>query len=248
MELWSNNTMKLNDDQKTPVVARRLDLPCSMTDFSPPPYPVQIKFVRNGDQWRLVALTSPGKPPQIARWLEQYGPVSIYIGTGISPRVLRANFDRLPGKWEQIVQGVNMQFAQMTPEGVVSIFIEDTAPRVEKFLASMETGDPQIRARKAHMDPDKVQLTPRQLEVLSVAVALGYYEVPHKLNLRQLASKLDLSVGAVSELLRRAEALIIASYVDCLSRDRWEAEDSGAMSTEPLEPRGPYDSMVHQGV
>ncbi len=240
--------MKQNDDSKSLVVARRLDLPSDLTGFTPPPYPVQIKFVQNDDKWRLVALTSPGKPPQIARWLEQFEPVSIYIGTGISPRVLRADFDRLPGRWEKIVQAVNMQFAQLTPEGVASIFVEDAPQRMEKFLASMENGDPEIRARKSHMDPEKVQLTPRQMEVLSVAVALGYYEVPHKLNLRQLASKLDLSVGAVSELLRRAEALIITSYVDSLSRDRWDAEEQKTESIKPIEPRGMYDPVVRQGV
>jgi hypothetical protein len=232
------------------LTARRVDLPCSMTGFSPPPYPVQIKFVENEDRWRLVALTAPGKPPQIARWLEQYKPVSIYIGTGISPRVLRANFDSLPGNWEDIVRSVNMQFAQLTPEGVASIFVEDTQPRVTKFLESVESDRPEVRARKAHMEAERVKLTPRQLEVLSIAVALGYYEVPHKLNLRELAAKLDLSVGAVSELLRRAEALIITSYVDSLSRDRWDAEESKAEAIKPVEPQGYFDSMgqIRQGV
>lgn len=229
--------MKLTESKDKPMTARRVDLPSSMTGFSSPPYQIQIKFLRDEpeDQWRLVALTAPGKPPQIARWLENYDPVSIYIGTGISPRILRANFEGLPGNWAKIVNSVNLQFAQLTPEGVASLFIEDDPQRVESFLASMERGDPEVRARKAHMDPERVKLTPRQLEVLSIAVALGYYEVPHKLNLRQLAGKLDLSVGAVSELLRRAEALIITSYVDSLSKDRWDTEAAKPEETKPVE-------------
>ncbi len=213
-----------------------------MTGFNPPPVPLQMKLRRDEGHWSLIALTSPGKPPKVARWLEQYKPVSIYVGAGLSPRVLRAKFEELPGKWEEILDQVNLQFAQITPEGAASLFVEDTNDRVQQFVAMVKDQSPgeMVRSRKAHMESHPVELTPRQLEVLQVAVALGYYEVPHKLNLRTLAQKLDLSVGAVSELLRRGEALIITSYIDSLSKDRWESE----ASTEPtkvLEPSSPFE-------
>lgn len=223
-------------------MARRVDLPCSMTGFTPPPVALQMKLRRDEDHWSLIALTSPGKPPKVARWLEQYGPASIYVGAGLSPRVLRAKFEELPGKWEEILDQVNLQFAQLTPEGAASLFVEDTNERVQQFVAYAKNVGPEekVRARKSHVESHPVELTPRQLEVLQVAVALGYYEVPHKLNLRTLAEKLNLSVGAVSELLRRGEALIITSYIDSISKDRWESEAS-TEPTQVMEPSTPFD-------
>jgi DNA-binding CsgD family transcriptional regulator len=208
--------MKMSKTMSDNIVARRVDLPCSMTGFSPPPCNAQLKFEPEGSRWTMIVLCPPGKPPQVARWLEAYKPASIHIGTGLSPRILRATFDELPGRWGQML-------------------VEDVGSKVELFVQSLQLGRPEVRARKKQPDPNRVKLTPRQLEVLSLAVALGYYEVPHKLNLRELAQKLSLSVGAVSELLRRAEALVITSYIDSLSESLWES-DAVADGLQEMEP------------
>jgi DNA-binding CsgD family transcriptional regulator len=227
--------MKMSKTMSDNIVARRVDLPCSMTGFSPPPCNAQLKFEPEGSRWTMIVLCPPGKPPQVARWLEAYKPASIHIGTGLSPRILRATFDELPGRWGQMLASVQVQFAQLTPDGSASIFVEDVGSKVELFVQSLQLGRPEVRARKKQPDPNRVKLTPRQLEVLSLAVALGYYEVPHKLNLRELAQKLSLSVGAVSELLRRAEALVITSYIDSLSESLWES-DAVADGLQEMEP------------
>jgi hypothetical protein len=45
-------------------------------------------------------------------------------------------------------------------------------------------------------------------------VQMGYYDIPHRLDLRQLAKQTGISLGSLSELLRRAEAAILTHYVD----------------------------------
>lgn len=206
-----------------PILARRVDVPASQLGFSPPPCSIHIKFFPLGTGWTLVALTPPAKPAAAARWLEPYGPVSINIAPGLSPKVLRATFDKLPAVWEKFLRAVVVHYLELTPDGSASLFIEDAPEKVEKFFAELQAGNANARSRQTRGGPHRVRLTARQLEILSLAVALGYYEVPHKLNLRTLASKVGLSVGAVSELLRRGEALIVSSYVDALSEAEWQS-------------------------
>lgn len=212
----------------SPVMARRIDVAASQLGFSTPPCAVHLKFFPLGSGWTVVGLTAPGKPPVAARWLEAYSPVSIHIGAGLSPRVLRANFDKVPEPWTKILGNVVVHYLELGPDGSASLFIEDSPEKVERFVADLRTRDPTARSRQTHAGPARVRLTRRQLEILSLAVALGYYEVPHKLNLRTLATKVGLSVGAVSELLRRGEALIVANYIDALSESEWQSATQAA--------------------
>jgi predicted DNA binding protein len=54
-------------------------------------------------------------------------------------------------------------------------------------------------------------LTDRQREVLRAAVEAGYYEVPRRATHRDVAERLGLSVGTVSEHLQKAEARVFGS-------------------------------------
>lgn len=204
-----------------------------MVGFEPPPCNVHLTFVPVGDRWTLVALSAPGKPAHVARWLKKYDPTEIHLAPGLAPKLLRAHFDELPGSWGTLLTAVLVLFIELTPEGSASIFIEDSEARVERFVESVQV-DVQVRQRVTQSGTERVKLTARQLEVLALAVALGYYETPHKLNLRLLAEKLGMSVGAVSELLRRGESLIITNYVDSLSQSQW---DGGAPRAAPNESR-----------
>jgi hypothetical protein len=51
-------------------------------------------------------------------------------------------------------------------------------------------------------------LTKRQGEVLDVALDLGYYEVPRRATHRDIAERMDLSVGTVGEHLQKIEARV----------------------------------------
>ncbi|MFC6825024.1 helix-turn-helix domain-containing protein [Halopelagius fulvigenes] len=57
-------------------------------------------------------------------------------------------------------------------------------------------------------------LTDGQADLLELAVREGYYEVPRETTHRELASKLGLSAGTVSDRLQRIERRLVAAYVD----------------------------------
>ena len=55
-------------------------------------------------------------------------------------------------------------------------------------------------------------LTPRQQEVIELAVQHGYYESPRRCTLTDLADLLDVNKSVVSRILQRAEGHIITAY------------------------------------
>lgn len=232
--MFGSRTESSAESRITPIVARRIDVSADVLGFDAPPCPLQIKFLSlRAGGWTLVALTPPAKPPKVARWLERYSPSSIHIAPGLSPKVLRANFEKVPPQWDAFLDAVVVHYLQLTPDGSASLFIEDTPKKVRRFLAKVQANDEDARSRKTLAGPDRVDLTNRQLELMSVAVALGYYEIPHQVTLRDLAKKVGLSVGAVSELLRRGEALIIQDYIDTMSEKRWGSATADPESLVP---------------
>lgn len=57
------------------------------------------------------------------------------------------------------------------------------------------------------------RLTGRQREVLQAAVDQGYYEIPRKATLKEIASAVDLSRATVSEHLQKIEARLLPQLV-----------------------------------
>lgn len=199
----------------------RVDVPGEHLGFTPPPCPVHIKFRPLGTGWTVVVHTPPGRPPAAARWLETFSPISSHITPGLSPSVLRANFEGIPDPWRSFLGAVVVEYLEVAVDGSASLFIADSPEKVETFVATLRANEPLARSRLMNTDTARPLLTARQKEIICLAVALGYYEVPHKLYLRTLAKKAGISVGAVSELLRRGEALIVANYIDAISAAKW---------------------------
>lgn len=57
-------------------------------------------------------------------------------------------------------------------------------------------------------------LTERQQEILNIATDLGYYEVPRRATHRDIAERVGLNAGTVSEHLRKLEARVFAAITD----------------------------------
>jgi hypothetical protein len=219
----------------TGSVDLRVDLPCTMVGFSAPPCHVHLKFVSIGGRKALLALTDPGKPAAIQSWLDQYGPSAVHVAPGLAPKFLQADFVKLPGAWAQLLSAVHVRHLELSPDGTASLFIEGPIDQIERFVKAIKLGRPVARSRKTVPGSDRVKLTHRQLDALSKAVASGYFEIPHKLDLRQLAKKMGMSHGALSELLRRAEALVITGYIDSLAESLWDGPLPQALK-DPAAP------------
>ena len=62
-------------------------------------------------------------------------------------------------------------------------------------------------------EPPGDGLTDRQREALRTAYELGYFEVPRRASLEEIAAELDVSASSVSERLRRAQTRLIRETV-----------------------------------
>ncbi len=63
----------------------------------------------------------------------------------------------------------------------------------------------------------KREITSRQEEIVRVALDLGYFEFPKRIKLEELAVKLGLSAGTLSEILRRGEKHILSRYFESVA-------------------------------
>lgn len=66
-----------------------------------------------------------------------------------------------------------------------------------------------------HISP---KLTTKQKQALDLAVKHGFYEVPRKVELEQLAKAVKISRQAFSEHLRKAEAKLIPKLAESFSK------------------------------
>jgi predicted DNA binding protein len=60
----------------------------------------------------------------------------------------------------------------------------------------------------------RADVTPRQQEALEAALDAGYYEVPRRASVSDVAGALDCATSTAGELLRRAEAGVVAAHVE----------------------------------
>ncbi len=94
------------------------------------------------------------------------------------------------------------------------------------------TVDPHLRIVPMHRGPLRShlpELSESQTRVLSVAMAAGYYAVPRKVSLRELARRLRRSRSALSEALASVEEKLLESTVSSPSSRIW----SGKSGAEP---------------
>ena len=103
--------------------------------------------------------------------------------------------------------GLGVELTLLGTESVLGDVFAAFPDAIEQTL--LRTGD----YSEGVSDP-VASLTERQQEVLSVAVRNGYYETPRATTHRELAEKLDIAPGTVSQLLQRIEARLIGSLTE----------------------------------
>ncbi len=59
---------------------------------------------------------------------------------------------------------------------------------------------------------EETLLTPKEEEVLRVALKSGYFDVPKGIGIRGLAKKFGVSISTISEILRRGEKKVLLNY------------------------------------
>jgi predicted DNA binding protein len=96
--------------------------------------------------------------------------------------------------------------------GVATWTIVGPEPRVQKLLRTLRRSRIPFRidsVRRGLRADIAAPLTPRQREVLSRAVAEGYFDVPRRISLTELATRLDVASSTLSVTLAVIEKKIV---------------------------------------
>ena len=99
-------------------------------------------------------------------------------------------------------------------DGKVKVTFLGSAKQVRQFLSPFEDAGVHYRVislTDAQFPPHSPlnRLTEKQRQVLIMAHNLGYYDIPRKISLVQLAKRFDLALSTLDVLLRRAERRLL---------------------------------------
>jgi hypothetical protein len=228
----------------TIATVHRIDLPCEQTGFTKPPFDVHLKFLpspADGGSWTLLAHAAAGKPDILARWLGQHAGIEqVRVAPGIAPKLFRATAPILPPAWAAVAAFAKVHHLDLGADGRAAWFIEGVRDQVWALVQHLESARPtpittssEVRCRPVQSEA-RSTISRRQFEALTTAVAMGYYEIPHRIDLRTLAATTGVSLGSVSELLRRAEGTILTAYVDANLMGWPLAEEDEFRSFRPM--------------
>jgi predicted DNA-binding protein YlxM (UPF0122 family) len=100
--------------------------------------------------------------------------------------------------------------------GIISI--DSIAPRsnLNKMFQNPEWKELKIEVNQIRKSCSDSLLSQRQAEILDVALKVGYFDIPRKKSLSELAGDLGLSPSALSENLRRISKKLAECYTTCI--------------------------------
>jgi hypothetical protein len=89
---------------------------------------------------------------------------------------------------------------------------------LQEFLREIKRSSGELRFELLYSGPPREaafsRLNPQEEETLRAARELGYFEVPGRVGIREVAHHVGVSPSAASYRLRRAEAKLVAAYLD----------------------------------
>ncbi|GAB3698130.1 helix-turn-helix domain-containing protein [Halorubrum pallidum] len=123
--------------------------------------------------------------------------------------------------------GLPMEMPLDIEDGVAEVEVTGEHERVAELGRSLrELGlEFDVERVRQHVTPGRT-LTDRQRELLFTAVDLGYYEVPRRTTLTEVADHVGIAKSTCSETLQRVERTVIGEFVDGLPRRPEAAGDA----------------------
>ncbi len=107
------------------------------------------------------------------------------------------------------------RFPFVIDAGVASWVVVAPERKIRELLAQLQKAAPSATLasiRRAVPGGGDGVLTARQADLLRRAMAAGYFEVPRRISLTELAARLDLSASSLSETLAVAEKKLLENW------------------------------------
>ena len=183
------------------------------------PRTLHLRVIPTRGRWTMVvhARGRPRPDPGVVRWISSLKPMRLRLPPPGAASVYSAELSELPPAMAHLVHNFRVGLIVLSPDGTARAMLEGLRSDIESFAGSA------LRAAPAPILPAAeiwaTDLTDRQRWAVELAVKEGYYVIPRRANLRALAKRSGMSAAALSELLRRAEACIVGSFVALLPED-----------------------------
>ena len=85
---------------------------------------------------------------------------------------------------------------------------------LQTILSQLEDEGYKVKLKKISNIDETKMLTPKQEEAIRTAYLRGYYDIPQRVSIKELAVAFKTSVGTMSQTLRRGQKKIIERYLD----------------------------------
>lgn len=103
--------------------------------------------------------------------------------------------------------------ANTRPDGLLDWeLIADDRDAVSALVARLQKAGCDVTLGHLKEVQDEEALTRRQEEILRVAFERGYFDYPKRVGIRDLAGMFHVSISTISEILRKGQTKVFASY------------------------------------
>ncbi|WP_457558401.1 helix-turn-helix domain-containing protein [Candidatus Harpocratesius sp.] len=103
-------------------------------------------------------------------------------------------------------------------KGIISIELISPRTNIEKVFRNSKWKDLNITVKQVREYCPESLLTAKQTEILIYALENGFFEIPRKITLSSMASKIKLTPSALSENIRRITKKLVVHYLNCFEK------------------------------
>ncbi|MHA1370965.1 MAG: helix-turn-helix domain-containing protein, partial [Promethearchaeota archaeon] len=106
-----------------------------------------------------------------------------------------------------------VRFPLLIKDGCIQLEVIGERARLDEILTKFENYDVNFTIQQMTKYVFKSLLTKKQESILHTAFEFGYYDVPRRITLSELAEKFNISPSAMSESIRRIHRKLAVSYI-----------------------------------
>lgn len=200
-------------------VHARLEIPCLELGFRPPPHDCHLRAMEVRGTWVVYVWSATREPEDLLAWIREHGEFEVR-GPQSMDRVLAVETEQLPDPWEDLFARFEIQSAALGIDGSAMISLRGPRERVRALIEAFgETSklEQVVQAPGPSAPSGEDPLTEIERDAILAAYEKGYFNVPRKIRLEELAEHLGKSTGSLSTLLRRGTQRLVASYAQGLT-------------------------------
>lgn len=219
-------------------VEAQVETRCTALGLDSPPSLCHLRLMALGPRWIVYLWNPEGHAPTMAAWLREQGDFERLQHASARERVIVFETDRLPPLWERLTDLTADETMIIRADGSARIPLAGPRELVaEIFWALSEDAETDLASIRLTDEPgsESKLLSDEQQKMIQTAYEAGYFDVPRRIQLSDLAEKVSKSQGALSEMLRRAQRHIVGSYLD--DQEEREGEEPDQPVERADEPR-----------